>query len=547
MITIYDYRSFDEEGVSFKTDKQINVFIGKNNSGKSNILRFIKRLEEIRPNTKDKIFGIEDQHKRNGRNPSISFRINARDFVHEFVKDALVDMKINLFTFHEEIDMSFLDEFEDYQLVNFQIQYPRASRDHLISAIKSQIERKKFSLFDEFDKVLYIPSIRAIGLEDDHKTDNDRLEDFDGAVIVNALFKMQNPDIGYEEERDKFLRIQEFVREVLENENIIIEIPNTKDKIIVETDQVRLPIEQFGTGIHQLVILASALIIYNDAVFCIEEPEVHLHPELQRKLINFLKSTDNKYFITTHSSVFIDFDESINIHHIVYKNGVSKIDYCVSANSIYSILNDLGYKNSDLLQSNGIIWVEGPSDRHYIKKWISLVNDDLIEGIDYSIMFYGGKNLANLSFSVDLIDENFIELLKINRNALVVIDKDAKKITSKLNQTKVRIQNEIGEGRCWITNGREIENYLPEELINEWIGQNRIESKKTNTSFDKYSKLEDYILDQITPGTKTIDYSKQKNRYSREIAALLTIEHLDRYDLRSKVSDVIDYILMWNK
>ena len=33
------------------------------------------------------------------------------------------------------------------------------------------------------------------------------------------------------------------------------------------------------------------------------------------------------------------------------------------------MLNDLDVRASDLLQSNGIIWVEGPSDRIYIKRW----------------------------------------------------------------------------------------------------------------------------------------------------------------------------------
>lgn len=32
------------------------------------------------------------------------------------------------------------------------------------------------------------------------------------------------------------------------------------------------------------------------------------------------------------------------------------------------LLDDLGFKASDLLQSNCVIWVEGPSDRIYIKK-----------------------------------------------------------------------------------------------------------------------------------------------------------------------------------
>jgi hypothetical protein len=35
-----------------------------------------------------------------------------------------------------------------------------------------------------------------------------------------------------------------------------------------------------GTGIHELTILAAAVTLVDKAVFCIEEREIHLHPEL---------------------------------------------------------------------------------------------------------------------------------------------------------------------------------------------------------------------------------------------------------------------------
>ena len=61
------------------------------------------------------------------------------------------------------------------------------------------------------------------------------------------------------------------------------------------------------------------------------------------------------------------------------------------------ICNDLGYKASDLLQTNSIIWVEGPSDRIYINFWLNEIDDSLVEGVHYSIMFYGGRLFSHLT------------------------------------------------------------------------------------------------------------------------------------------------------
>ena len=38
---IANFRSFDSEGVVIENLSKLNIFIGKNNSGKSNILRFL--------------------------------------------------------------------------------------------------------------------------------------------------------------------------------------------------------------------------------------------------------------------------------------------------------------------------------------------------------------------------------------------------------------------------------------------------------------------------------------------------------------------------
>jgi hypothetical protein len=55
------------------------------------------------------------------------------------------------------------------------------------------------------------------------------------------------------------------------------------------------------------------------------------------------------------------------------------------------ICDDLGYRPSDLLQADCVIWVEGHSDNIYVRRWIELIDPNQDEGIDYSIVFDVGK------------------------------------------------------------------------------------------------------------------------------------------------------------
>lgn len=103
----------------------------------------------------------------------------------------------------------------------------------------------------------------------------------------------------------------------------------------------------------------------------------------------------------------------------------------------------LGYRASDLLQCNAVIWVEGPSDRIYLNHWIRAVAPELVEGVDYSIMFYGGRLLSHLSADDSEVSD-FISLRKLNRNVAVVIDSDRCSSRASINTTKQRVSAELG-------------------------------------------------------------------------------------------------------
>src|SRR4029077_7908160 len=114
---------------------------------------------------------------------------------------------------------------------------------------------------------------------------------------------------------------------------------------------------------------------------------------------------------------------------------------------------------------------------------------ELREGIDYSIMFYGGKLLSHLTFEAELFTNNLIQLMRINRSCYVVIDKDR---VAKPNMTKKRICEEIGVGIFLITKSTEIENYLTKRTLDQWLISKQKVALENDIS--QPDKIEDLIL-----------------------------------------------------
>jgi hypothetical protein len=202
-----------------------------------------------------------------------------------------------------------------------------------------------------------------------------------------------------------------------------------------------------------------------------------------------------------------------------------------------AICEDLGYHPSDLLQANCVIWVEGPSDRIYLNYWLQALASEFIEGIHYSIMFYGGRLASHLCGSdIEVMLDDFISLRRLNRRGVIVIDSDKNSSNADLNETKLRLMKEFNEGpgHAWVTAGREIENYLPVDQVKTAISatnpsatigarlgkfDNLLTITRQNGKKDQATKTKvaKYIVGKYDPSFEQFDLSEQLDTLIRFI------------------------------
>ena len=212
-----------------------------------------------------------------------------------------------------------------------------------------------------------------------------------------------------------------------------------------------------------MVILAAAATLLEEQLVCIEEPEIHLPSLFQRKLLSYLHAeTTNQYLIATHSAHMLDADLG-SIFHVTLGADGSAIHRTTSPKELAAICADLGYRPSDLVQANAIIWVEGPSNQIYLKHWLNTHAPELVEGTNYSIMFYGGRLLNHLTPDDPDVEE-FISLRRLNRHIAVLINSDKRSPRSGINSTSDD-GFDTGPGFAWVTKGYTIENYVPAAVL----------------------------------------------------------------------------------
>lgn len=604
-IKLSGWRSYDLDGVHIKGLKSINLIIGPNNSGKSNLSKYFNYLKSIANDelSSGKLITVATELNESQTWAWGKDKINCKITLssdNNFTKDDKVSYKVgeNQITLNCSHDVN-----SNTSVLNMKVNDQPIFNEN--NSICSDLKHGKWvdptddaaGFYDnEFywshflNSLVFVDPIR----HHSRNSNNDQSYYFDGAKIIEELDKLRinraTPSnwAGYKKQ------IKQWLTEILSEEVTNVEIVD-KDLSLDFKSGLSFSLDQLGTGVSQILMLLSHLWINKDMnlnVF-LEEPEANLHPEAVIKLVSIFEKelVNHRFFITTHSPSLID---CLNENWAVYRtlkspNGASSITPNDNVIKYYETLDSLGVKASQILQSNTVLWVEGPSDRIYLKKWIDIYSDEeLKEGIDYSFLYFGGTNLASFTALYD-IDDNLINILSTSRKAYLIADSDCSSqvnrdegtfkayLASMLTRLEVANTENIGLDstvedyvKVWITEGREIENYICTDLFFEiltsqgfkresiGLGDNRktLELKSIQASdfiFEKFDSFDKAISDcyQYQDATQleesslnniALSYASKKVSIAKAVSDKLDRTHCSMFDLEEKMKELVEFI-----
>lgn len=128
-----------------------------------------------------------------------------------------------------------------------------------------------------------------------------------GNGILNKLFFLKNQDLN-SDDYTAYKRVYETFFEITNSKFNVVPNRNNQIQLFFNTDNKNwVPAKDSGLGLSDILVIISIINLTDHNVILLEEPENHLHAAFQKRLLKYIRSTKSKqFFITTHSSVFLD-------------------------------------------------------------------------------------------------------------------------------------------------------------------------------------------------------------------------------------------------
>jgi len=182
-------------------------------------------------------------------------------------------------------------------------------------------------------------------------------------------------------------------------------------------------------GIMQVLILVVKILTQRkNTLLMIEEPELHLHASSQRRLfrkIQEIAEKENKqFFITTHSTIFTACNDTTSTFLVVKPEGCTKVIKIRNTEGLRTIKDILGHRNTDLFGYECVVLIEGDSEEIAFPIIAKFMGYDFIEK---------GIRLINVRGSSRFIKiEEFLKYIKDSGVVAYVIADGNKRVKDKL-------------------------------------------------------------------------------------------------------------------
>jgi len=295
--------------------------------------------------------------------------------------------------------------------------------------------------------------------------DNRNFSEINGLAILYALkHYAQKSERGFRKS-DYQQIIDDIQRFFPEIEQITSELTEENVATLTYYEYGRgLDLIYAGAGLKHFVDIFVKATLSQASVVLIDEPEMGLHPSLQRELlIHLLKLNEEKgiqFFIATHSPVFLSDTEKVASFVVQNQKG-QRSAIRVPIESLHTIWGDLGIRPSDLLQNDIVVLVEGQKDIIFFEHVLKELYSEELRDIAIAVVQYGGG-------AADGIIDGTINVGNIvsgNSFRLWIRDRDsAPQEPPAPESAKFKNALERNREKCHILKKREIEFYFPESV-----------------------------------------------------------------------------------
>lgn len=524
----------EDKSISFLPKfSSINIIVGANNSGKSRFIRnlmtiknfnavddllkirefvsvYNMEVEAIMVIIYDKISIFQQRADNSYYSEQESYRNNVKTLLSNKLKNLEITSLSNFLIIVNE-NISKLQSLKRFGIENdylytfdkinkkFHKEYKDIKRYYIPTL------RTAHSLFNfDFDKYSKIENdVFLETLNNYYQLDKIDVEVFTGVHLYKEILNTRN---SRREIRQSFEKFENFIgKNFFDNKKIDIVAEFNKDESLagnnslenisvhIEGEKDTRDLFRLGDGIQAIIILMYKIFMAeSDSFLFIDEPELNLHPGMQRLFLEQItgnKDLEKKnlnYIITTHSNHFLDLSiekKNVSIFSFSQKKMINGEKQFIIKNvnrGDNNLLKDLGVNNSSVFMANCSIWVEGISDRNYIKAFlksycISIGKPYPKEDIDFAFFEYAGSNIDHYIFEKEIEKEDEqiilkdIKALAISNRIFLLADSDASKQSSKKG---IRLK-ELEEAKTdnfipkVIWDIREVENLLTNEMWKE--------------------------------------------------------------------------------
>ena len=225
------------------------------------------------------------------------------------------------------------------------------------------------------------------------------------------------------ERRRKFNPLQRSLKEIIPGAE---GISAPQGQVFVQEGGLEIPLALTGGGVQEVINVLCRIQALQQAregsAIGIEEPESHLHPDAMKLLLHHLLAEESvsQFWITTHSPFLIDRTDLGTVWLVTKDDGTSSVVRLTDPESLRSAFLELGIRPSDVLYGDGILLVEGDSDAAYYRGMALKMGFSEIEFV--SVISTGGvpRERHHLEMWADIAK-------KTSLPTFLLLDNDAKK------------------------------------------------------------------------------------------------------------------------